>query len=226
MDKWVIVRPIWDDITIYSCKWAEEIANILKERGALVADLAERPVSREELERILREHPEACVGFWDHGSENCLWGGEGEKVLDLNNCELLANKEVFTLACLSAAKLGVEVWRKGGKYWGYIKEFSFTTDSLPEFQEASNCGFYFRHVEGDTAENALARAKAKFSELALQLANSGKVLAAVCMRNDGDILRYYNGEAPGEGKGCLTALLGLEIGRKLLRAKLKVGEGG
>lgn len=218
MNKWIIIRPIWDDITEYSCRWAEEIVNLARDRAALVADLGERPVSRAELEKILNEHPEACVGFWDHGNEDCLWGGEGEKVLDLNNCDLLSDREVFTLACLSAAKLGVEVWKRGGKYWGYIEEFSFTTDSLPEFQEAANCGFYFRHVEGDTAGNALAKAKAKFSELALQLAGNGKPLAAVCMRNDGDILRYYNGEAPSGGKGCLLAFLGLG---KLLSAKLK-----
>ncbi|GAJ16312.1 unnamed protein product, partial [marine sediment metagenome] len=56
----------------------------------------------------------------------------------LKNCDRLAGREVFTLACLSAKDLGPAVWRQGGTYWGYGDVFSFTTDGLAEFQSAAN----------------------------------------------------------------------------------------
>jgi hypothetical protein len=114
------------------------------------------------------------------------------------------------LACLSAKNLGVEVWRKGGKYWGYVEVVSFTTDALPEFQESFNCGFHYRFIEGDSHQNALNRAKEVFGNLALMLVDAGKTFAALCMRQNRDSLVYYNAHTPEEEKtGCLLALLKL-----------------
>lgn len=211
MANWIIIRPKFDDVTEYCSQWAQEIIDILKDKGLLVADLGGREVTRAEVEKILDEHPEAYVGFWNHGNEDCLWGSKTEKVFDLNNSDRLAGKEVFTLACLSAKELGKEVWSKDGTYWGYTDVFSFTTDSLAEFQQAANCGWHYRFLKGDTPKDALKRAKDTFTELSYKLVDAGKTMAAICMRNDRDALVYYNGQKPeGEKpKGCLLALLKL-----------------
>jgi hypothetical protein len=213
MANWIIVHPKFDDVTQYSDGWAQEIVDILKDKGLLVADLGGREVTRAEVEEALDEHPEAYVGFWNHGNEDCLWGSKAEKVFDLQNSDRLAGKEVFTMACLSAKELGKEVWSKGGTYWGYTEAFSFTTDSLVEFQEAANCGFHYRFLEGDTHQNALKRAKDTFTELSYKLVDAGKTFAAIAMRNDRDALVYYNASKPGEEKpgGCLLALLKLPL---------------
>ncbi|MBA7552654.1 hypothetical protein ES705_45224 [subsurface metagenome] len=142
-----------------------------------------------------------------------MWGqGGDEAVIDLKNANLLANKEVFTLACLSARDLGPEVWRKGGTYWGYTEVVSFTTDALDAFQEAFNCGFRFRFVENDSRENSLRRAKETFTRLAFELVGAGKILAAVFMREDGENLVYLDAHKPEEEKkGCLLGLLKLPL---------------
>ncbi|GAI95199.1 unnamed protein product, partial [marine sediment metagenome] len=119
---------------------------------------------------------------------------------------------------LSAKDLGPEVWSKGGTYWGYVDVFSFTTDSLLEFQEAANCGFKFRFIEEDTRENSLKRAKETFTRLALELVDAGKTFAAICMREDGDALVYLDAHKPEEKEGCLLALLKLPI-KALTRAE-------
>ena len=211
MANWIIIRPKWDEVTEYCFNWAQEIVDLLKDRGLLIADLGGREITRSEVEKTLDKHPEAYVGFWDHGNEACLWGSKTEKVLDLKNSERLANREVFTLACLSAKELGPEVWRKGGTYYGYVDVFSFTTDSLAEFQEAANCGFHYRFLEGDTHHNALSRAKETFTRLAFELVEAGKTFAALCMRSNGDALVYYNAHKPEGKEGCLLTLLKLPI---------------
>jgi len=211
MANWIIIRPKWEQVTEYSYSWAQEIVDLLKDKGRLLADLGGREVSRSEVEKVLNEYPEAYVGFWDHGNEDCLWGSETEKIIDLKNCDRLAGKEVFTLACLSAKDLGPAVWRQGGTYWGYVDVFSFTTDSLAEFQEAANSGFKFRFIEGDTRQNSLQRAKETFTRLAFELVDAGKTLAAICMREDGDALVYLDAHEPEEKEGCLLALLKLPV---------------
>ncbi|GAI97065.1 unnamed protein product, partial [marine sediment metagenome] len=122
-----------------------------------------------------------------------------------------ANKEVFTLACLSAKDLGPEVWSKGGTYWGYVDVFSFTTDALASFQEAANCGFHYRFIEGDSRQSALSRAKETFTRLAFELVDAGKTMAAISMRMNGDNLVYLNAHKPEEKKGCLLGLLRLPM---------------
>jgi len=210
MIEWIIVRPLFDEVTPHSYAWCQEILDWLKEKGVEFVDLGAEDATRDKVEAMLRKYPQANFCFYDHGNADCLAAQGGKNnAIDLNNCDLLANKETYTMACLSAKVLGKEVWNKGGKYWGYTDSFAFTTDSLVEFREAANCGFHYLFIEGDR-KNALKRAKDTFSRLALELVEAGKIFAAACMRNDGDILVYYNAEKPEEGeKGCLLAFLRL-----------------
>ena len=205
--KAVLVRPKFDDASKISFDFAAEILQWCREAGISVVDLAEGEAIRARVEEELAKGIDLFIHY-DHGNEDALIGQDEKAVIDLTNCDLLSQKEVYTLACLSAKNLGVEVWRRDGKYWGYVEVVSFTTDALPEFQEAFNCGFHYRFIEGDTHQNALSRAKDTFDQLSLQLVNDGKTFAAICMRQNRDSLRYYNANAPDEGgKGCLLALL-------------------
>jgi len=213
--KAILVRPRFDEVTPYTFAFAAEVLQWCREAGIDTIELAEGEAIRARVEEELAKGIDLFIHY-DHGNETALIGQDEKAVIDLSNCDLLAMKETYTLACLSAKSLGVEVWRKEGKYWGYVEVVSFTTDALPEFQEAFNCGFHYRFIEGDTHQNALSRAKEMFSNLALQLVEDGKTFAAVCMRQNRDSLRYYNANTPEEEKkGCLLALLKLptKIGR-------------
>jgi len=213
--KALICRPRFDSPTEYTFAFAAEILQWCRQAGIEVTELAEEDVVRPAVETALeRINPDVFV-FYGHGSEDCLWSqGGNEAAIDTKNCDRLAGKEVFTLACLSAKDLGPEVWRKGGTYWGYVDVFSFTIDALSSFQEAGNCGFKYRFLEGDSRGNALSRAKETFERLSLELVGAGNTLAAIFMREDGENLVYLDAHKPEEKKGCLLAFLKLPIRRR------------
>ena len=212
--KALLVRPRFDEPTEYTFAFATEILQWCQQAGIDTVELAEEQAVRERVEQALTEDIALFI-FYDHGDENALIGQDEKAVIDLKNAGLLANKEVFTLACLSAKSLGVEVWRKGGKYWGYKEVVSFTTDALPEFKQAFNCGFHYRFIEGDTHQNTLKRAKETFDDLVFRLVDTGRTLAAICMRQNRDSLRYYNANPPDTDcylRGILLRSLGLKRG--------------
>ena len=208
--KAVLVRPRFDEVTPYSFAFAAEILQWCREAGIDTIELAEGEAIRARVEEELAKEIDLFIHY-DHGNEDALIGQDEKAVIDLSNCALLALKETYTLACLSAKSLGVEVWRRGGKYWGYTEVVSFTTDALPEFQESFNCGFHYRFIEGDSHQNALNRAKEVFTSLSFELVDAGNTFAALCMRQNRDSLVYYNAHTPEEEKpgGCLLALLKL-----------------
>ena len=208
--KAILVRPRFDEPTQHTFAFASEILQWCQQAGFDVTDLAEGEAIRAIVEQKLTPDIDLYIHY-NHGNEDALIGQDKEAVIDLKNAKLLANKEVYTLACLSAKNLGPEVWRKGGKYWGYVEVVSYTTDALSEFQEAFNCGFHYRFIEGDSHQNALKRAKEVFTGLSYKLVDDGKTFAAICMRQNRDNLVYYNANKPEEEKpgGCLLALLKL-----------------
>jgi hypothetical protein len=208
--KAILVRPRFDEVTPYTFAFASEILQWCQDAGIDTIELAEGEAIRARVEEELAKGVDLFIHY-DHGNEDALIGQDEKAVIDLNNCHLLASKETYTLACLSAKSLGVEVWRKDGEYWGYTEVVSFTTDALAEFQQAFNCGFHYRFIEGDSHQNALKRAKEVFTDLSFMLVDAGKTFAAICMRQNRDNLVYYNANKPEEEKpgGCLLALLKL-----------------
>jgi len=211
--KALLVRPRFDDATEHTFAFAGDILEKCRQAGIEVVELAESEAVREKVEEQLRKGVDVFI-FYDHGDEDALIGQDEKPVIDLSNCHFLKEKETYTLACLSAKKLGVEVWRRGGKYWGYTEVVGFTTDSLKEFQEAFNCGFCYLFLEGETHQAALDRARETFDRLAEELVSQGKIMAAIFMRQNRDSLVSYNAHGPeeGNGSGCLLALLKLPWG--------------
>lgn len=206
--KAILCRPRFDDATEHTFAFASEILRWCRQAGFDITDLAEAKAVRKAVVMELTREVGLFIHY-DHGDEASLIGQDEKAVIDLDNAGLLANKEVFTLACLSAKDLGPEVWRKGGTYWGYTEIVGFSTDSLSEFQEAFNCGFHYRFIEGDTPQNSLQRAKDTFSRLSLELAAEGKTFAAIFMRENRDNLVYLDSHKPEEKEGCLLTLLKL-----------------
>lgn len=208
--KAILCRPKFDEPTQHTFAFASEILQWCQQAGISVIELAEDDAVRLAVEKALQKFNPDIFVFYDHGSEDCLWGqGGDEAAIDLKNCDLLAGKEVFTLACLSAQNLGPEVWSKGGTYYGYTEIVSFTTDAIDSFRESFNCGFHYRFLEGDTRQSALSRAKETFTRLSLELVDAGKTMAAILMRMNGENLVYLDAHKPEEKEGCLLGLLKL-----------------
>jgi len=117
-------------------------------------------------------------------------------MLDLQNVKLVANKQVYTMACLSAKTLGLEAWKNGTVYWGYVKVFAFTTVEEHLFCEAANYGLLLKRKMGLSWKEALEKAKERFNEL---IAESTDVWTKLLMAYDRDALVCYNGEIPPSG---------------------------
>jgi hypothetical protein len=169
--------------------------------------MAKLPLPKEELLRgdAVRAKVEAkirslnpdLVVFYDHGDEESLIGADGGPCLDVDNAALLAGREVYTLACLSAKRLGVEAWRKGCKaYWGYVEEFGFTLDELDAFEELAGIGLLARVLQGMSWADAKKEVQAKTEYLIEKAMSRGHFEAAMLMRANTDALRVWDGETP------------------------------
>ena len=215
----ILVAPKFDDATSYSFDWSREVKRMLEEKGYAVIDISGREVSREEVEKALKDNPGAIYIHYNHGEEDAHFGSLTEKVVDLKNVQLLGKREVYCLNCLSAKKLGVEAYRNGAiAYWGYIKTFIFSTDAINEFKTFANVGIKLR-LEGKTWEECLQTAKNLAKELCQKLISEGKIISAVILQHDADALRCYTENNPPESQ-CLARkiaikLLGPKIGWKI-----------
>jgi hypothetical protein len=210
--KAILIRPQFDEATGFTFDWAEQVLVWCREAGIDTVDLAKDEAVRDKVEEELKKGTDLII-FYDHGNEDALWGQDDKPVFDLKNCHWLANKEVYTLACLSAKKLGAEVWKLGGKYWGYNETFGFTTDSIEEFKKAANCGFAYLFIEGTSHLEAVDRARSMFNELAQELVSQGKIMGAIFMRKNGEHLVCYNGGSPQDNgaSGCLVGIIKIPL---------------
>jgi len=192
----VLVAPSFDDASRYSYEWSREIRQKLEEKGFNVIDISGREVSRSEVEEALKQNPNALFVFYNHGSRDCLWGSRTEKVVNLNNVKLLSNREVYTLACLSAEKLGVQAYKNNClAYWGYTREFAFSTEAIEDFKKFANHGLIVK-LEGKSWDECLKLTKELAEKLANKLVGEGKYFSAVLMKEDAEALVCYNAEMP------------------------------
>jgi len=208
--KAILVRPRFDSATEHTFAFAEDILSQCRVAGIDVVELAEGNATKKRVEEELKKGTDLFI-FYDHGSEDALIGQDEKPVIDLSNVAAISDKEVYTLACLSAKELGAAVWRQGGKFWGYTEVVGFTTDALDEFKQAFNCGFCYLFIDGLEHTAALDLAKETFDQLSLDLMSKGKIMAAIFMRQNKEKLVSYNQEGPGpddgNGGGCLLGLL-------------------
>lgn len=132
--------------------------------------------------------------FYDHGSEEGLVAQGGESyVLDTKNVDGVAGKVIYSMACLSAKKLGVEAYKCGCVFVGYIQVFAFTPDDEQLFCEAVNSGF-IAYVEGESNWGKIKQMMVeKFDEM---IDKAIDPWTRVWLNHDKNALRVYNGETP------------------------------
>lgn len=196
MNEAILVAPRFDEATKFSYEWSREVKAWLEEKNYTVYDVGGRRVTRAEVEKLLREHPNILYIHYDHGSEDAHWGSESEKLVDLNNVELLSGRPTYTMNCLSAKKLGVRAHKEGAlAYHGEVESFAFSTEALDEFKEFANAGIKAR-LKGSTWMECLAFAKDLAKKLADKLIAAGKFIAATLMTGNGNALRCYTAENP------------------------------
>ena len=207
MSKWLLVAPIFDEVTEICYDESRDALEYMKDKVEIAGDLSGRQIRKEEVESALESDPEVNLAFWDHGSEDKLWGSEEEPIIDLNNVGILSGREVFTSACSFGKKGGVVAWQQKAKAVLCSTDVvSFTTDSLAEFCEAFN--FWIkRRVDGFSYKECLEKTKQRMTELIDALTKAGKTLAAACMTWDRDHLVCYNGGSTPPEEPCRVSRL-------------------
>lgn len=224
MSKWLMLRPVIDEVTEITFNEAQDVLDHFDDEKVEYIDLAKGDVTRENVERILKENPGISVLHYDHGNETSWIGEQGEAVIDLRNVELLRERECYCNNCSSAKTLGVEAWKRKVKaYWGYTDIFYFTTDSLEEVQEFVNHGIKSR-IYGFSWKLCLEKAKRRATELIDDLVAAGKSLAASCLRHDRDHLVCYTEEMPPPPEPCpvsriIVAIFGYRVLSVLRRVR-------
>jgi hypothetical protein len=199
----LIAAPRFDEATQYAYKWALQLA---QELGGEQTRLLEKDATRENFEGEIGRH--MLFIFYDHGEEDRLIAQDGkESMLDLDNVDLVAKKECYVMACLSAKKLGVEAYKRGAVYWGYVAVFGFTTEEEGLFCEAANYGLIVKVKEGLSWKQALQRAKQKFTEL---MDRARDAWTKIWLRYDRDNLVCYSEETPPESK-CVFRKLAIKL---------------
>jgi hypothetical protein len=217
--KVLAVAPCFDTASEYSFLWWERLREAIKDKVELQELLRETAVRSAFEANVETFNPDAIV-YFNHGGEDCLCAQDGAAcVLDGGNVDRVAGKIIYTMACLSAAKLGVEAWKRGCVYVGYVETFTFTTNDEQLFCQAANSGFT-AYVEG---EQDWAKIKAVMVEAfnkAMEQADDP--WSKLWMQWDRDALRIYAPEADTPESKCVfrkaaIALFGPKLGWKLSR---------
>lgn len=189
MTEILLIAPKFDDATQYSFTWARRLLEKVEDKLAVIflpEDFATRTYALANL-----DNKEAVV-FYDHGSEDCLYAQGGKEcVFTSSDAPLFKNKLLYTMACLSAKKLGATVYAHGGAFVGYYEPFSFTTQDEQLFCRAANSGFE-AWADG---ERDFKKIKEKMvEEFNNAIDSTSDAWAKVWLRYDRDALRVY---APG-----------------------------
>jgi len=195
--KIIFCNPRFDHATQYSYAWCLEVEEYAKDKEHELIILNIEDAVKEKVEQALQNNPSACFCFYDHGNEDCLWGNNDKHVIDLTNNILFRNREVYTMACLSAKRLGADSYlRYKTVYWGSYELISFTTDALEEFQKALNYGIKLR-LNGETDWNEIMdKTKIHDTEVIDEMISKGKIFAAALMRENRDARRVWTDKTP------------------------------
>ena len=215
----IICAPIFDFVTEITYDESREAKKYAEYHGVATIDLSDELAIKANVEAELRINLTALFFHADHGNPDMIWGDDEKPVIDMNNVQLLADRENYMVNCSSAKTLGVEAFKKGAlAFWGYTDIVSLTTDALPEFEEFFLYGLK-RRIDGQDWPECLEGAITKANELIDKLVNEGKTLAATCMLQDRDILVCYTPENPPISscpfRRLAIFLFGEEIGWKL-----------
>jgi len=207
--KVLAVAPCFDEASEYSFKWYERLREAVKGKIEL-DELLKESATRENFERALNIFKPEVIVYYNHGSEDCLCAQGGrECVLDSKNLWKASRKVIYSMACLSAKKLGAEAYMSYGCiYVGYVGEFAFTAKDEQYFCGAANSGFIaYANGEGDWGKIKAIMVEA-FNR-AIDVVDD--VWSKMLLRWDRDALRVYAPNADQPKAECPLRRLAVRL---------------
>jgi len=191
------LAPISDITTIFSERWfRKSVQSSLNPALVYTGADATRntQILYDPMVKVLEENLGESLIFYDHGGEDCLYDFKKNKLFTLKDAPLLATRPyVYTMACLSAKKLGKEVYKYGGTYWGAVEAIGFTTTGEEKFGEALSYGIVLRLQNPLLSWNDIILAvKGKFNEI---IEKSEDAFDDIWLAKDRDMLHCYGPDA-------------------------------
>jgi len=199
MAKYLIIRPKFDIPTEWTFYCAQEIIDFLKEKKESFIDLAKEDAVRKRVEETIKKEFPTVVCFYNHGDWDKWVGNDHRPVINLVNCKLLSGKVSYTLACLTAVGLGVEVWKKKGiAYVGYHNLVYLHADKElidKYYKKPFNAGFYAIY-EKKTWKEVKQEMIKTYNKSIVKATRDGMTIVASCLIHNRDALRVYNHDKP------------------------------
>lgn len=144
------VAPRFDRATEYSFEWD---SNFVDKYGECTS-LLEKDAIKSKFDEHLPDHDQ--IVFFDHGNEKYLIGNDSKPLIDPDEAYKLKDKQIYTMACLSAKELGVAAYRAGCKeYWGAIDSIGFTLIDAHLFGEVFSEGALKRFKDKESIEDTM-----------------------------------------------------------------------
>jgi len=213
--KVLAIAPVFDEVTEYSLRWYERLRDVIKGKVELRELIGEKATRSNFLAELKAFNPNIIV-FYDHGHEDCLVAQEATHcILDRWNVDKVAGKTIYTMACLSAKKLGIRAWLRGCVYVGYDKPFAFTLYGEKLYSQAANSGL-IAYLEGETDWKKVKQIMLKTFQEMMETAIDpwDKLL----LFHDMLALRIYDAEPPEPVcplRKIAISLLGSKLGWKI-----------
>jgi len=190
-----------DQATIYSLQgFREAMKQIPGEK--IIFEV--KDAVREKVIPALQENPNTLFVYYDHGNENMLADQQKGVLINLNDVPLLATRETYTMACLSAKGLGKKAHEAGCKlYKGAIDSIGFTTAQAKVFMDCLSIALVKK-----CNNPLLSWADAKKAEYeafteAMQRSDLDSV-TKLWLQKDRDMQRYYGTDGADDPKNDQT----------------------
>ena len=188
------VAPCFDEVTKYSIRWSQALHEELGERR--VSCCREEAVRQGFEDYVKRYNPE-LITFYNHGTEDSLIGNDENPLLDSGNVGLINGREMYTMCCLAAKRLGAEAYRKGARaWWGYTETFIFTTTDEAIFGQLANLGLILRRKKGRTWDESVKEVKEAYNEKIERLREGGNPWTVIALVHDRDALVCWTDTSP------------------------------
>ncbi|MCM8802847.1 MAG: hypothetical protein NC827_06025 [Candidatus Omnitrophica bacterium] len=201
----LLTAPKFDEATEYSNKWALKIREKLIEKNITFIYLGGQEIKRIDFENSTKQCD--TIIFYNHGSEDAWYGNKNEKICDLDNVNILKNKYVYTVSCLSAKKLGVEAFKNGSiVFIGYKETFVFSTEEEELFEDSANYGIMLI-IEGYDWKEAFIKMKERYNE---NIRKAKSFWTKTWLAWNRDNLTKYDYEQPPESK-CLLRKIAIKL---------------
>lgn len=123
----LITLPRSDEVTEYLTVFSNPIIEECKKRGVNYHQIKDSNITKINVEKDIKSYDYKLVILNGHGERDYITGYKKEKIIDLDNCNVLKDRITYARSCWAAKELGASCMEKSksGCFIGYDIPFMF-----------------------------------------------------------------------------------------------------